>query len=247
MINSILGIKLGQTQQFTDDGRRIAVTKIAAGPCWISGITDMGDYRNIEIAFGSRKRLSQAQTGHLKKAGLDKKPRFFRTVRVTDAADLKAGQEIKISEVLTTNDAVSVTGTSKGKGFAGVSTRVLEDKRKDASKKSFALGYNDCYVKVKDILNIKDKESYIYAEDPKKKMIAIYLSSADTTPVGIFFTEGTGANTLIEISSPSIYAKEEIASRIFTGIDTLLNPKPKPNTQNQMEKKTDVKEKVINQ
>ncbi|MDP3042123.1 MAG: hypothetical protein Q8N62_05305 [Candidatus Omnitrophota bacterium] len=134
-----------------------------------------------------------------------------------------------------------------GKGFIGVSTQVLEEKRKDALKKSFALGYNDCYVKVKDILNTKDKESSIYAEDLEKKMIAIYLSPTDTTPVGIFFTEETGASTLIEISSPSIYAKEEIANRIFTGIDTLLNPKPKPNIQNQQEKKTDVKEKVINQ
>ncbi|MHB8155704.1 MAG: hypothetical protein ACYDFR_06640 [Candidatus Omnitrophota bacterium] len=105
-----------------------------------------------------------------------------------------------------------------GKGFIGVSTQVLEEKRSDALKKSFALGYNDCYVKVKNILNLKDKETYIYAEDPKNKMIAVYLSSTDTTPVGIFFTEETGVNTLIEISSPSIYAKEEIANRIFAGL-----------------------------
>lgn len=137
-----------------------------------------------------------------------------------------------------------------GKGFAGVSTQVLEEKRKDVLKKSFALDYNGCYAKVKEILNQKGKESYIYAEDPKKKMIAIYLSSTDTTPVGIFFTEEAGASTLIEISSPSIYAKEEIANRVFTGIDTLLNPKvpPQPaNSQSQEEKKPDVKEKVINQ
>lgn len=128
-----------------------------------------------------------------------------------------------------------------GKGFAGVSTQVLEDKRKDALKKSFALGYNDCYTKVKGILNQKGKESYIYAEDPKKKMIAIYLSPADTTPIGIFFTEEAGTNTLIEISSPSIYAKEEMADRIFTGIDALRKPKVIE------EKKTDAKEKAINQ
>lgn len=127
-----------------------------------------------------------------------------------------------------------------GKGFAGVSTQVLEDKRKDALKKSFALGYNDCYVKVKDILNMKDRESYIYSEDSAKKMIAIYVSQADTTPVGIFFSEEVGGSTLIEISSPSTYAKEEIANRIFTGIDQLLKPKIIE------EKKTDVKEKVGN-
>ena len=110
-----------------------------------------------------------------------------------------------------------------GKGFAGVSTQVLEDKREDALKKSFALSYNDCYLKVKDILKEKGRESYIYSEDLKQKMIAIYLSPADTTPVGIFFTENPGENTLIEISSPSIYAKEEMANRIFSGIDKLIS------------------------
>ena len=76
-----------------------------------------------------------------------------------------------------------------GKGFIGVSTQVLEEKRKDALKKSFAVDYNRCYLKVKDILSQKDKESYIYAQGYKEKLIAVYLSSADTTPVGIFFTE----------------------------------------------------------
>jgi hypothetical protein len=112
-----------------------------------------------------------------------------------------------------------------GKGFIGVSTQVLEQKRKDALKKSFALDYKRCYLKVKDILNQKNKESNIYAQDSKEKFIAIYLSPSDTTPVGIFFTEEPGGNTLIEISSPSIYAKEEIANRIFTGIDELIKPK----------------------
>ena len=126
-----------------------------------------------------------------------------------------------------------------GKGFAGISTRVLEDKRKDALKKSFGLDYNSCYSKVKDILNEKGKESPIYAEDSAKKMIALYLSQTDTTPVGIFFTEETKNKTLIEVSSPSIYAKEFIAKNIFSGIDALLKPESKEN-------KTDVKEKTGN-
>ena len=120
------------------------------------------------------------------------------------------------------------------RGFMGVSTQVLEEKRKDALKKSFALDYNGCYVKVKEILKGSEqvKESPIYAEDAKKKMIAVYFTQADTTPVGIFFTEEAN-KTLIEVSSPSTYAKEEIANRIFTGIDAL----------SLKEKKTDVKEK----
>ena len=111
-----------------------------------------------------------------------------------------------------------VTVKEAAKGFIGVSTQVLEQKRPEALKKSFALDYNSCYLKVKEILNQKDKEAYIYAQDSKKKLIAVYLSAGDTTPVGIFFTEEVGPNTLIEISSPSIYAKEEMAKRIFGGL-----------------------------
>ncbi len=147
-----------------------------------------------------------------------------------------------------------VTVKEMGKGFMGVSTQVLEDKRNDALKKSFDLGYSDCYAKVKDILakdvlvknalakDTLDKETnapYIYAEDAEKKMIAIYLSPTDTTPVGIFFTDQAGPNTLIEISSPSTYAKEEVANIIFTGIDELIKSKVE-------EKKINVKEKSGN-
>jgi hypothetical protein len=148
-----------------------------------------------------------------------------------------------------------------GKGFIGVSTKVLEDGRKDALKKSFALDYDRCYLKVKDILSQKtkkDKEGqeqgpYIYAQDSKEKLIAIYLSTQDTTPVGIFFTEEAGGNTLIEISSPSIYAKEEISNRIFTGIDELIKPKVGVQSnslpsasQSHKESKSNVKEKFRN-
>lgn len=122
-----------------------------------------------------------------------------------------------------------------GKGFLGISTQVLEEKRKDALKKSFALDYNRCDQKVRDILSQKGKEVPIYAQDAQNKMIAVYLSATDTTPVGIFFSQESDGNTLIEISSPSSYAKEEIANRIFTGIGSLIKPKPQ-------EKKIDVKE-----
>ena len=88
---------------------------------------------------------------------------------------------------------------------------------------------------------------------PAFRRIAIYLSSTDTTPVGIFFTEESKTSTLIEISSPSTYAKEEVANSIFTGIDELLNPKAKtessgsvPNNRVEQENKVDVKEKTGN-
>ena len=133
-----------------------------------------------------------------------------------------------------------------GKGFAGVSTKVLEDKRKDALKKSFLLDYPSCYAKVKEALKedkkaLKEGEGiYIYSEDSQKKMIALYLSETDTTPVGIFFTEEAKNKTLIEVSSPSTYAKELVAKNIFTVIDAMLKPKTEPAGQSE-ENRTNVK------
>lgn len=122
-MNTILGTKIGQTQQFTEDGKRIPVTVITAGPCWVTQITDHTEYQNVQIGFGHIKNMSKAEIGHIKKAGLDTKLRFLRTVRMTDIGDMKAGAEIKVGDVFQPGDAIAVTGTSKGKGFAGVVKR----------------------------------------------------------------------------------------------------------------------------
>lgn len=103
--------------------------------------------------------------------------------------------------------------TEKAKGFAGVSTKALEESRKDAVKETLPYDYLTTYGKVKSIL--KDKGSYIYNEDPSKNMIAIYVSELDTTPVGIFFTVIDANNTQVEVSSPSTSAKEIMSARIF--------------------------------
>jgi len=103
------------------------------------------------------------------------------------------------------------------KGFAGVSTRALENGRKDAIKKTFNLDYKTCYGKVKSILAVSG--SYIYAEDKAKKMIAIYISETDTTPVGVFFKEIDSMNVQVEVSSASTYARELISKRIFSGLE----------------------------
>jgi hypothetical protein len=140
-----------------------------------------------------------------------------------------------------------------GKGFIGVSTKILEDKREGALKKSFALSVDDCYIKVKDILKASDSTAYIYADSPKK-MIAVYFSATDTTPVGIFFSAKTQATTLVEISSPSTYAKEETAGKIFNRLNAFIAPKAiKPissvlasGSQSSQEGETDVKEKTGN-
>lgn len=123
MIPAFLGTKIGQTQQFTPEGKRIPVTVIAAGPCWVTRLTDMGSYTSVQLAFGITKHSTKTMGGLMKKAGLKQEPRFLREIRVSDASDLHLGQEIKAAEVFSAGDAIRVTGTSKGKGFAGVVKR----------------------------------------------------------------------------------------------------------------------------
>ncbi|MCU0666464.1 MAG: cohesin domain-containing protein [Candidatus Omnitrophica bacterium] len=97
------------------------------------------------------------------------------------------------------------------KGFAGISTEQLEQSRGNAIKNTVAYDYDTTLKEVQSALN--KAKAYIYAQDPKKQMIAIYLSETDTTPVGIFLTKN-GQSTVIEVVSPSTFAKESIASAL---------------------------------
>lgn len=108
------------------------------------------------------------------------------------------------------------------KGVAGISTKILEDTRSEAVSKTFNCGYNACYEHVKEILGRIGV--YVYAQDLKKHMIAVYVSIEDTTPVGIFLSEIDKDNTKIEVSSPSAFAKELVSKKIFLSLEKSLNP-----------------------
>lgn len=123
MIATLLGTKQGIAQAFTDEGRRVPVTTIQAGPCWVTHIDANEDYSNVQLAFGTIKKMTKAQAGHIKKAGIEEKPRFLRSVRAQSADDIAVGKKLIVSDVFAPGDAVRVTGTSKGKGFAGVVKR----------------------------------------------------------------------------------------------------------------------------
>lgn len=124
MISSLLGFKKEQFQQFTPEGKRIPVTTIQAGPCWVTHIADHGTFRGIQLGFGTKKNISKALQGHMTKAGLDNKPRFLREIRVPgDTEDIVLGKQIAVGDVFAVGDAVRVTGTSKGKGFASAIKR----------------------------------------------------------------------------------------------------------------------------
>lgn len=125
MIQGILGKKLGMTQVFAMDGRRIPVTVVEAGPCVVlqkkTVATD--GYNAIQVGFGPRKthRTNQPEMGHFKKAG---KGAFYslREFRVENVDEYNIGDEIRC-EVFAAGDVVDVTGNSKGKGFQGVIKR----------------------------------------------------------------------------------------------------------------------------
>jgi large subunit ribosomal protein L3 len=124
MIQSLIGKKTYQTRIFTDDGKQIPVTEIVAGPCYVTSIISQDTHKSIQIGFGNSKQMAKAQVGHLKKAGLDKKLRFFREVRVDEIPnDITVGQELTVGSVFAVGDKIRVTGISKGKGFAGVVKR----------------------------------------------------------------------------------------------------------------------------
>lgn len=127
MITTLLGSKLGQSQAFDSDGKRIPVTHILAGPNWITEIEDTPTFKSIQLGFGYLKNIAKPQLGHLKKAGLEgKRLRFLRSFDVGtlgDVGDLSLGSEIKVETVFAPGDIIRVTGTSKGKGFAGVVKR----------------------------------------------------------------------------------------------------------------------------
>lgn len=103
------------------------------------------------------------------------------------------------------------------RSVGGVSVKMLEKERKNALVKTIAYDYSASYARTVEIL--KHLNAYIYMQDIKKQMIAIYLSEQDTTPVGLFFKEIDRNHTQIEVSSPSVYAKETIFAKLISSLE----------------------------
>ena len=122
-MDAFLGFKTDQSQQFTAKGERVPVTVVAADPCWVTNIIDGGTYKSLQLAVGTAKHIAKARAGIIKKAGLDIKPRFLREIRVKKDEPLTVGAQVKVADIFKAGDAVTVTGVSKGKGFAGVVKR----------------------------------------------------------------------------------------------------------------------------
>jgi large subunit ribosomal protein L3 len=125
MATAILGRKLGMSQVWSDDDRLIPVTVIEAGPCVVSQLRTMerDGYEAVQLAFGDVKesRVNKPAAGHFAKAGVTPR-RHIAEVPLGEGETFKLGDEVTV-EGFEAGMHVHVTGTSKGKGFAGVMKR----------------------------------------------------------------------------------------------------------------------------
>ncbi len=121
----ILGTKIGMTQIIGEDGVVTPVTILQAGPCVVTQIktVDTDGYNAVQVGYGQGKNLSKSVTGHVKKAGENINPKILKEFRLeTIPEGIKLGDSLTI-ESFKVGDKVAVTGTSKGKGFAGTVKR----------------------------------------------------------------------------------------------------------------------------
>lgn len=120
----ILGTKLGMTQIFDDENRVVPVTVIQAEPNTIAQIktVEVDGYTAVQLAYGSRRKVSKPLAGHLAKAGIDS-ARAMAELRFDDATDLpEVGSTVAV-DTFAKGELIDITGTSKGKGYAGVMKR----------------------------------------------------------------------------------------------------------------------------
>ncbi len=118
---AIIGKKVGMTQIFGEKGEVYPVTVIEAGPCVVvqKKTEDHDGYSAVQVGFSpvNEKKLTKPEAGHFKK----NQTGFFRYVkelRLEDAGNYQVGQEIK-ADIFAPGEVVDITGTSRGKGFAG--------------------------------------------------------------------------------------------------------------------------------
>ena len=117
----LIGRKLGMTQVFREDGAVIPVTAVEVGPCTVVQVKtrEKEGYSAVQMGFGEQKRLTSPEKGHLKGLGSF---RHLREFRVGEGVGIEVGQKFDVG-LFKPGDIVDVTGTSKGKGFAGVVKR----------------------------------------------------------------------------------------------------------------------------
>jgi len=173
----LIGKKLGMTRQFEEDGRSVPVTVIEAGPCVVTQIkTEQTDgYSAVQIGFGGKKpkNTPMPMQGHFRKAGTDP----LRTVvefRTDGDNDIKLGDRLSL-EILAEVAAVDVTGTTKGRGFAGTIKRHGQHRGPDGhgSKNVRAMGSIGMHTFPGRVMPGKDMPGQYGAKQETKKNLKV--------------------------------------------------------------------------
>jgi large subunit ribosomal protein L3 len=125
-MTGLLGKKIGMTSLFDEQGQVIPCTVFEAGPCYVTQVKtkEKDGYEAVQLGFGDakEKRSTKPLKGHFAKAGV-KPLRLISEFKGFSVSEMKPGAEVRLESVFTKGDVVSVSGTSKGRGFQGVVKR----------------------------------------------------------------------------------------------------------------------------
>ena len=125
MCRGLIGKKLGMTGLFSTEGEYMPVTVVQVGPCVVTQIKTIATdgYNALQLGFGEKKesRINKPMEGHFKKSG-ETRFAILREVPVDDPGEYSLGQTISL-DVFKIGERVDITGTTKGRGFAGVVKR----------------------------------------------------------------------------------------------------------------------------
>ena len=124
-VKGLLGTKLGMTQLWDENNRIVPITVIQAGPCVVTQVRtpERDGYSAVQLGFGAlkAKKVTKPDAGHFDKAGVTPRKHLVE-VRTSDASEYTLGQELTV-DTFETGQVIDVTGTTKGKGTAGVMKR----------------------------------------------------------------------------------------------------------------------------
>jgi large subunit ribosomal protein L3 len=124
-VNGLLGTKLGMTQMWDENNRVVPVTVVKAGPCVVTQVRtpDNDGYSAVQLGYGQidPRKVTRPMAGHFAKAGVTPR-RHLVELRTEAASEVTVGEEFDVT-VFEPGARVDVTGTTKGKGYAGVMKR----------------------------------------------------------------------------------------------------------------------------
>ena len=124
-VKGLLGTKLGMTQIWDENNKVVPVTVVKAGPCVVTQVRtpESDGYSAVQLGYGQidPRKVNKPMAGHFAKAGVTPR-RHLVELRTDAASEVTVGQEFDVT-VFEPGARVDVTGTTKGKGYAGVMKR----------------------------------------------------------------------------------------------------------------------------